>query len=105
MIANISTRGSSESLVGALVVGVLGLAEGRRWNLAAVVYGMAVHFKIFPVIYGTSLLVATTFKPNFSLMRPIRFGLISFTTFMALNVPLYLLYVTLFLVLVERFEF
>lgn len=91
MIANISTRGSSESIVGALVVSALSFAEGQEWDKAAVVYGFAVHFKIFPVIYGSSLLVATMFKPNFSLLRPLRFGLVSFLTFMALNVPLYLL--------------
>lgn len=91
MIANISTRGSSESIVGALVVGVLSLAESGRWDKAAVVYGVAVHFKIFPIIYGSSLLVATMFRPSFSLSRPIRFGIISFTAFMTLNVPLYLL--------------
>ncbi|GAA5881151.1 hypothetical protein JCM16303_004818 [Sporobolomyces ruberrimus] len=92
MIANISTRGSSESIVGALVVSALSFAEGQEWDKAAVVYGFAVHFKIFPVIYGSSLLVATMFKPNFSLLRPLRFGLVSFLTFMALNVPLYLLW-------------
>ncbi|GAA5964625.1 hypothetical protein JCM3765_007646 [Sporobolomyces pararoseus] len=97
MIANISTRGSSESIVGALVVGVLSFAEGGQWGKAAVVYGLAVHFKIFPIIYGSSLLVATTFRPDFSLLRPIRFGIISFATFMTLNIPLYLLWGQAFL--------
>ncbi|GAA6015266.1 hypothetical protein JCM11491_000992 [Sporobolomyces phaffii] len=92
MIANISTRGSSESVVGALVVGALSFAERGKWDKAAVVYGLAVHFKIFPVIYGTSLLAATACKPTFSLARPFRFGVVSFVSFMAFNVPLYLLW-------------
>lgn len=91
MIANISTRGSSESLVGALVVAALSFADAHEWDKAAVAYGVAVHFKIFPVIYGTSLLVATTLRPTLSFSRPVRFGLVSLATFMALNTPLYLL--------------
>ncbi|GAA6060212.1 hypothetical protein JCM10212_002291 [Sporobolomyces blumeae] len=92
MIANISTRGSSESLVGFLVVSVLAFAERHEWDKAAVVYGVAVHFKIFPVIYGSSLLVATVSKPSFSYTRPLRFGLVSFATFMTLNTVMYLLW-------------
>ncbi|GAA5910133.1 hypothetical protein JCM5296_001968 [Sporobolomyces johnsonii] len=94
MIANISTRGSSESVVGALVVGVLALAEEGRWDATAVLYGVAVHFKLFPVIYGSSLLVATAFPTGrtFSLARTARFVLLSFAAFMALNVPLYLIW-------------
>ncbi|GAA5902874.1 glycosylphosphatidylinositol-alpha 1,4 mannosyltransferase I [Sporobolomyces salmoneus] len=92
MIANISTRGSSESIIGLLVVGTLSFAERRQWDKAAMGYGVAVHFKIFPVIYGSSFLVATMFQPEFSLSRPLRFGLVSFATFMALNIPLYLLW-------------
>jgi len=91
MIANISTRGSSESVIGALVVSTLSLAEQGQWGKAAVVYAVSVHFKIFPVIYGSSLLIATTSRPTFSLSRPIRFGLISLSTFVTLNVAMYLL--------------
>lgn len=91
MIANISTRGSSESVIGALVVSVLSLADQGKWHKAAVMYALSVHFKIFPVVYGSSLLIATTTRPTFSLSRPLLFGLVSLSTFMTLNVAMYLL--------------
>ncbi|KAI5479926.1 phosphatidylinositol glycan, class M, glycosyltransferase family 50 protein [Pseudohyphozyma bogoriensis] len=48
LIANISTRGSSESVLGVLVVSVLWFAKKGRWGATAVVFGLAVHFKVFP---------------------------------------------------------
>ncbi|GAA5937727.1 glycosylphosphatidylinositol-alpha 1,4 mannosyltransferase I [Sporobolomyces koalae] len=92
MIANISTRGSSESIVGALVVATLSLTQEHKWDRAAVLYGLAVHFKIFPVIYGSSLLGVTLSRPTFSWTRPIRFALVSLTSFMSLNLVMYLLW-------------
>lgn len=91
MIANISTRGSSESLVGVLIVGVLVLASKRRWNAAAVVFGLAVHFKVFPVIYGSSIYVALGGeRRSWWLSRArLQFGLVSFATFMLLNSCMY----------------
>lgn len=91
IVANISTRGSSESVVGALVVTTLSLAERGQWDMAAVVYALSVHFKIFPVIYGSSLLVTITTRPTLSFWRPLRFGVISLTAFMTLNLAMYFL--------------
>lgn len=28
---------------------------GRRWNVAAILLGLCVHFKIYPLVYGISL--------------------------------------------------
>ncbi|KAF7176146.1 hypothetical protein CNMCM7691_001622 [Aspergillus felis] len=56
MVANISTRGSSEGLLGVLVVGLLWAVLSRRVTLAGVILGLGVHFKIYPFIYGPAVL-------------------------------------------------
>lgn len=56
MVANISTRGSSEGLLGALIMALLWAVLSRRIRLAGVLLGLAVHFKIYPFIYGASII-------------------------------------------------
>ncbi|KAL3469417.1 PIG-M-domain-containing protein [Aspergillus californicus] len=56
MVANISTRGSSEGLLGVLVVGLLWAVLRKRVFLAGVLLGVAVHLKIYPFVYGVSIL-------------------------------------------------
>lgn len=56
MVATISTRGSSEGLLGVLTVGLLWAVERRRIALAGAVLGLAVHFKIYPFIYAPAII-------------------------------------------------
>ena len=56
MVATISTRGSSEGLLGVMVVALLWAVIHRRMKLAGVLLGLAVHFKIYPFIYASSLI-------------------------------------------------
>jgi len=53
----ISTRGNAESLVCACVLGVIYLLLTRKRGAAAVLFGVAVHFKLFPIIYAPSILL------------------------------------------------
>lgn len=103
MVANISTRGSAESVLGMLVFMTLGfLTEGEKWeSLAAVSFGLAVHFKIYPVIYSTSVLAWMTRQGRLKghgvggsgllTARQIRFGVVSLTTFLALGGGMYVM--------------
>ncbi|KAI7159634.1 glycosyltransferase family 50 protein [Hortaea werneckii] len=55
MVANISTRGSSEGLVVAMVVPILLQAlRGRIW-ICGFLLGVAVHVKIYPFIYAAAV--------------------------------------------------
>ncbi|KAF7586212.1 GPI mannosyltransferase 1 [Aspergillus hancockii] len=56
MVANISTRGSSEGLLGVLVIALLWAVLDRRITLAGFLLGLSVHFKIYPFIYGPSII-------------------------------------------------
>jgi len=56
MVAQISTRGSSEGLLGVIVMALLWAALQKKMLLAGCILGFAVHFKIYPFIYGASTL-------------------------------------------------
>jgi GPI mannosyltransferase 1 subunit M len=56
MVAGISTRGSCEGLLGVLAAGLLLAILRRKTLLAGVILGFAVHFKIYPFIYASSII-------------------------------------------------
>ena len=55
MVATISTRGSSEGLLGVMVVALLWAVLEQRILLSGMLLGLSVHFKIYPFIYGISI--------------------------------------------------
>ena len=57
MVATISARGSAEGLLGALVLATLWALLRRRIVLAGLLLGLAVHFKIYPIIYTPTFLL------------------------------------------------
>ncbi|KAH6900522.1 family 50 glycosyltransferase [Thelonectria olida] len=110
MVATISTRGSSEGLLGVLTMGLLWAVERRRISLAAVILGLAVHFKIYPFIYAPAIVwwmdaerlgkTGKSEKPSspvegvLKFMSPerIKLAIISLATFMGLNLLMYSIY-------------
>ena len=122
VVATISTRGSSEGLLGVMVVGLLWAVLSQRILLAGMLLGLAVHFKIYPFIYGLSIiwflesspdqapeegisLPAKCSKQPSKLQRakafitPDRITLLlsSLATFTSLNILMYFIYSTPFL--------
>ena len=114
MVATISTRGSSEGLLGVMVVGRVWAVVKKRLMLAGALLGLAVHFKIYPFIYGVSILwnletVGSETRSRgrdkswieqfrvFSNRERLMFGITAATTFMALNAVMYAMYSTPFL--------
>lgn len=55
MVATISTRGSSEGLLGVMVMALLYAVLERRVVLAGLLLGFSVHFKIYPFIYAPAI--------------------------------------------------
>ncbi|KAF2402905.1 GPI mannosyltransferas-like protein 1 [Trichodelitschia bisporula] len=104
MVATISTRGSSEGLLGVTAAALLWAVTQKRILLAGFILGFAVHFKIYPFIYAPSIIwwldqerldgvpVKNTQEPS-AFKRAIAFfnrtrislALYSFAVFMALN--------------------
>ena len=118
MVANISTRGSSEGLLGVLVIALLWAVLRRRVFLAGILLGVSVHFKIYPFIYGVSIIWwldrehdgstkppskpttnSTILSQILSFITPPRIilTLTSLITFILLNILMYSLYDTPFL--------
>ena len=56
MVATISTRGSSEGLLGVMVVALLWAVTQRQFTVAGVLLGLGVHFKIYPFIYAPAII-------------------------------------------------
>lgn len=105
MVASISTRGSSEGFLCVLVLLLLWAFETRRIVLSGALLGLCVHFKIYPFIYGASMIWTLQNKSplphsaniiqqvqHFITTSRITLILISLTTFMALNALMYTLY-------------
>jgi phosphatidylinositol glycan class M len=55
MVATISTRGSSEGLLGVFVTALLWAVLAKQRPVAGFLLGFAVHFKIYPFIYASSI--------------------------------------------------
>jgi len=55
MVATISTRGSSEGLLGVLVTALLWAVLERQVVLSGLLLGLGVHFKIYPFIYAPAV--------------------------------------------------
>lgn len=110
MVANISTRGSSEGLLCVMVMALLWSFESNRIPLSGILLGLSVHFKIYPFIYGASMLWALETKTPLSsgssimqrLLHEVNYPrivlvLTSLSVFMGLNVFMYSIYGSAFL--------
>ena len=63
MVANISTRGSSEALLCTLVLAIIYTFKTLPSYVSGTLLGLAVHFKIYPFIYGPSFVLALAEPP------------------------------------------
>ncbi|KAK1783223.1 PIG-M-domain-containing protein [Copromyces sp. CBS 386.78] len=110
MVATISTRGSSEGLLGVLVMALLWAVLSRRITLAGLLLGFSVHFKIYPFIYAPAIVwwmdaerldrvrgppsSTSLFKKmkDFITLPRLNLALTSLATFLSLNFLMYALY-------------
>ncbi|KAJ3072235.1 hypothetical protein HDU99_002240 [Rhizoclosmatium hyalinum] len=54
-VAVISTRGNAESIIAALVLLCIYLLKTKQTTLAALAFGLAVHLKVYAIIYALPL--------------------------------------------------
>ncbi|CAN6668208.1 GPI mannosyltransferase 1 [Trichomonascus vanleenenianus] len=102
MVCTISTRGSSEGLLGAMVISVVWAVYSKRFIAGGLLAGLSVHFKLYPIIYVPTILWATDSSPPCRLLPgPIGrflnrdrmlFGVSSAALFLALHMSMYSVY-------------
>ncbi|CAO2657495.1 Nn.00g036210.m01.CDS01 [Neocucurbitaria sp. VM-36] len=112
MVATISTRGSSEGLLGVFVTALLWAVLAKRTAIAGFLLGFAVHFKIYPFIYAASIVwwldndrvgqqregklraSPSLFDQILAFLNPHRMTLAiySLLTFIGLNLVMYIMY-------------
>ncbi len=74
----VSTRGNAESIVTTLVLLSLFLFRERVFVLSGLAFGLAIHFKVYPIIYSLSFYVALTDKKGISSLFDINLARIRF---------------------------
>ena len=84
---NVSSRGSCDSIICVMVLGVLFLAEFGHWKRAAALFGLSVHFRLFPIVFGLPLLIKMG-----KLKRIMQFGFVSSFVFFSLLGLFYFFY-------------
>ncbi len=58
LVLGVSTRGNAEAVICTLVLVTLHLFRERVFVLAGCAFGLAIHFKIYPIIYSVSFFLA-----------------------------------------------
>ncbi|KAI9355360.1 PIG-M-domain-containing protein [Zopfochytrium polystomum] len=106
-VAVISTRGNAESLVTALVMGSLLMLNHGRHKLAAVLLGISIHLKIYPVIYALPMWFAIrglvpanssakesrfSWTISFFSRSRLEFGILAVSTFLGLGAIMFSIY-------------
>ncbi len=56
MVFTISTRGNAESVMSFLILSSMYTLVTNRFAISGLLFGISVHFKLFPVIYGVAIL-------------------------------------------------
>jgi phosphatidylinositol glycan class M len=112
MVATISTRGSSEGLLGVFVTALLWAVLAKRIAVAGFLLGFAVHFKIYPFIYAASIVwwlddeqvgremdtkISPSSSPSDQILafintQRVALAIYSLTTFAILNIVMYCMY-------------
>jgi len=100
LVFSISTRGSSESVLVTFVLLTLYASLNGQWKSSAILLGLSTHWKIYPLVYGISCLQVIGnmsggkgFRGSLLSRRSIGFALLSASTFGALGVMCYAMYV------------
>jgi GPI mannosyltransferase 1 subunit M len=106
MVITISTRGSSEGLLGVLVTALLWAVTTQQITLAGLFLGFGVHFKIYPFIYAPAIVwwmdrermggapgkpstTSTARVLSFFTPSRLRLAVVSLSTFLSLNLVMF----------------
>ncbi|QLL33582.1 hypothetical protein HG536_0E04930 [Torulaspora globosa] len=96
MVITISTRGNAESVVSFLIMLTLLLLQKSKDTWSAVVYGLSIHFKIYPIIYCLPIAIFL-YHRNKRLSEVIAYGFWALVALVVSSAAMYKLYGSEFL--------
>eukprot|EP01025_Chloroclados_australasicus_P050039 TRINITY_DN5715_c0_g2_i5.p1 TRINITY_DN5715_c0_g2~~TRINITY_DN5715_c0_g2_i5.p1 ORF type:complete len:429 (-),score=10.10 TRINITY_DN5715_c0_g2_i5:116-1402(-) len=94
-VAVISARGSSDSITVMLILMIIQLASQKRAWMCGVVWGIAVHLRVFPVIYGPLLAIQfglLRLHEKYNLRQLLKLAMGAAASFTILGILFYYLY-------------
>ncbi|KAL7634098.1 UNVERIFIED_CONTAM: hypothetical protein RMT77_015426 [Armadillidium vulgare] len=100
LVIGISTRGSADSIAAALILVLLYFLKIRLPVLSGITLGIAIHFKLYPIIYILPIYISFTARPEISSvmkkfspnLNKIRFLIGTFSSFIVFTGIAYVLY-------------
>mgnify|MGYP003361668630 CR=1 FL=1 len=94
MVITISTRGNAESIMSFLIMLFLYLLDNEDFILSGIVYGLSIHFKIYPIIYCIPISVYFLFvadRKNYkNIISLLKFGSSSIVSLFCITYLVYL---------------
>lgn len=102
MVITISTRGNCETLLCLLIITTFYFLHHGQLIISAMIYGLSIHFKIYPIIYCGPIAFYLWYKYSIfskkqAFMRLVTFGLVSLSTLIATTYWMYRVYGDLYL--------
>ncbi|SCU91438.1 LADA_0F09956g1_1 [Lachancea dasiensis] len=97
MVITISTRGNAESVLCFLIMLALYCLRFRYYVLFGLVFGLAIHTKIYPIIYSIPIAAYLFFQQRTGVLCLLRIGIATLTSLGATCYWMYRLYGPLFL--------
>ncbi|CAI5028634.1 CPS_HP_G0100110.mRNA.1.CDS.1 [Saccharomyces cerevisiae] len=97
MVITISTRGNAESVLCCLIMFTLFFLQKARYTLAGILYGLSIHFKIYPIIYCIPIAIFIYYNkrnqgPRTQLTSLLNIGLSTLTTLLGCGWAMYKIY-------------
>ncbi len=89
---NCSTRGSNDVIVTVLMLACLYFLKKDRLTISAIIYGLTVHFRIFPIIYCMAIYMYIKKNKSFINLESIKYGVISGSVFILITAFFYIFY-------------
>ncbi|KAI3648701.1 hypothetical protein MP228_006555 [Amoeboaphelidium protococcarum] len=88
----ISTRGNAECIIVLLVIITIYLLQNQKLLLAGLIYGVSIHWKIYPLIYAPSIALFIYSRSNTlsaSIIKTLKFGVASLLSLGGLTAVFY----------------
>lgn len=79
LVITISTRGNCETVLCLMIIAVFYTIHYNHYTIAAIVYGLSIHFKIYPIIYCGPIAIYL-FKVGTGFKSVVKFGIVALLT-------------------------